>query len=335
MRKILIACLIAWLASLLGCGNHDDGPGQIELPVEPQGAIEYPEESSSCLGENCTLDLDDGRSLNFVSVKLALVHPTAASSGSLNLTIYCSDVYDEDDPNDWTQTATIATMPNDQGFQTGSVSIISGAACTIQINSWNDGTNTWTPNSAQTYLLISISGTGVVGDTSAPVAYTTGSLVDWFYAGPNGSIAYSVIIYTQPETIATGGFVPATPVDPLSVTLTVLSVPPPTVSEVGLFYVESINGQPASYTLTASAQASVSPPGTLGCKYIDNTQDAISPTSWSQVNAFFVGTSGTACPTMNLQGNWDAPIYDASTTYLIVFANTVGNLSSYVTYSVP
>jgi len=289
--------------------------------------------SEDCVG--CVY-YEDG--LKMRRVELIVEQVRMLTSGSLNLNLACSNVYGTGASNDWQQNNVSVTTTISGSIETASVSVVASVACTITINSYNDGTATWSPTAASTVM--TLSNAGVVTSNSSAQAYNNGSgTTQWFTAGPNGGTAYSVLILFAKDPL-TNSAVSLTNLSAQAVTLTVENVPAPTVSNVGLYLVPAMNGVAASYTFAATASASSSPVGTLACRYVNNTSNTYTATSWQSVNTFFNGgTGGTACPTYTpgqagTQGNWTS-IYSASNTFMVVFANTVGNLTSYVTYNVP
>lgn len=314
MRKIYLATLLSMLI-VGGCGS----PDVIKHPtrVDTNGI----QTQHECLGEDCGLNLDHEASVKMVDMQLAFM--SLAVSNQLTVDILCPNTFGSG--NDYAQNGVTIALTSGSG----TVSLVSGVACTIKVQHYFDSTPTdWQPASSP--LTISVSGSGTVTAVNTAVRYSASTNNLWLTAYPNGS--YNAIIYTASDPASTSP-ISTTPISSHSMTLTVQNVPAPTVSGLAL-YSSSLNGGSTSYTLSGSASASVSPAGTLGCKYI-NSSSANAPsslTSWSAVNTFYA-SFGTTCPTLNSQGNWTS-IYDGSNAIIVVFANTVNNLTSYVAYSV-
>lgn len=275
-----------------------------------------PIEKSSCQEDSC-LNLDDEASLKMVDMQLSFFSSVLATN-QMTVDITCFNALGSG--VDYIQTS----VPVSLTAGLGSVALVAAKACSITVQHYFDGSSTeWLP--AVSPLTINISSSGVVSTINNAVHYVASSSNVWLTVVPNGT--YAAILYTAFDPASTSAVV-VTPINSQSTSLTVQNVPAPVVTNFAL-YSSSLNGGSIIYTLSGSVSAS----GTLACKYIDNTANSITKTSWSSVNSFFSGVTGTTCPTLNVQDNWTS-IYASDKTYLVVFANTVGNLTSYATYSV-
>lgn len=114
----------------------------------------------------------------------------------------------------------------------------------------------------------------------------------------------------------------------VTVEITVDEIPAPNISDISLLIVPSMNSEPAVATITASVSGSTS------CKYIDEDRYGfINPESWQSVQAAFKSIRAVNCPsfvTPAAIGNWSTS-WNTGDTFIIMWANTVGQLSSYTT----
>jgi len=315
MRTSYLATLLSMLI-VGGCGSPDviKHPTRVDRSSIPT--------QQECVGESCGLNLDHAASLKMVDMQLAFM--SLSGSNELVVDVLCPNAFGTG--NDYSQTDVTVTLT----AGSGTVSLVAGYACTITVQHYFDNAAVrW--SAASSPMVINVGSTGTVTAVNTAVHYVDASSNNlWLTAYPNGS--YNAIIYNAADPSSTSP-ISLTPISSDSMVLTVQNVPAPTVSGLAL-YSSSLNGSSTIYTLSGSASASSNPSGTLGCKYI-NSSSANAPsslTSWSAVNTFYT-SFGTTCPTLNSQGNWTS-IYDASHAIIIVFANTIGNLTSYVAYSV-
>lgn len=265
------------------------------------------------------LDLEEGKDPfqpQMKDVSLTLLSEAPFVGGTLTLDLACDNVFGTGATDDWTMTNVAATS---------AVSIIQNKACRITVVSYYDGvTNTYTPVVLASPLVISISALGIVSPSSA-IQYTSGGgtpVLQWFSAYPGGTD--TVIINFASDAISTTTTVTSINLTGQSVSLAVNGVSAPTVSGLSLFSIPSINSAPASYTLEATVSGSTS------CKYIDNSSGTYTPTSWSSVNTAFA-LATLPCPVFTptpVSGNWTG-LWGAGIKTLIIWANTVNNLSSY------
>ncbi len=318
MKKIFYIILLLASSLHFGCGNSTS---QV-----PHTDIDNKDAESNL---DLNLDLNDDASLKMLEFKLSLMSDGIMSAGSLDLTLSCDDVFGTGASGDWTQTVSIATTGATP--DTASVSIISGKACTISMNSYVSGANTWLPSS--TALPIAISTAGNVSASGSVYEYTNSLVNQYFTAYPNGTNAALIYYSTDPTNTP----ITLTNLSPQAVALTIHNVPAPTVSFIGLFKIPALNGAAISYTFIATASPSIIPVGSLSCKYILASSFIGTITTWTDVNSIFNGVTATACPNYTplspaSLGNWTS---NYGPDYYVIFANTVDNLTSYVTYTVP
>ncbi len=248
-------------------------------------------------------------------LSLSVMNNELMATESFVINLSCDNVFGTGASADWTQSNVTAT---------NTVSIISGKACTVQVASYNDGINTYTPVSLP--LNISVSSLGSVSQAS-PVQYTsqgTSPILQWFSAQQN-TASYSVLINYAAHLIINSS-VTQNNISDTIINLSIDTIPAPTISGLKLSITNAAGV--FSYTLTATAS------GSTGCKYIDNSSSTYSATSWSSVNTAYNAAGAIACPVFTpasaTTGNWNSRWQTGKIT-LVMWSNNIGGVNSYTT----
>lgn len=246
-------------------------------------------------------------------------------SGTLTLDLSCDNVFATGATADWAMQSVSASS---------SVSLVQNKACSIAVQQYFDGTNTFTPVNVNAPLTISVATDGAVAQTS-PVQYTTGGgtpILQW-YAAAQGVSLYTIVMSFTSETVSGNSSVTPTNLASQAVPLSISGITAPTVSSLFVYDIPAINSVAESYTLVASVSNATS------CKYIDNSSATYTPTSWSSVNTAYNAGGAQACPVfvpgqLNFsQGNWTS-LWSTGVKTLIIWANTVNGLNAYTTANI-
>lgn len=244
-------------------------------------------------------------------------------SGTMTLNLSCDNVFGTSATGDWTMSNVSASS---------NVSLIQGKACSVSMAQYFDGTNTFSPVNVNSPLTISVSSDGTISPASA-AQYTTGGgspILQW-YAASQGAASFTIVINFTNEAVSGNSSVTPTNLAGQTISLTIADVLAPTVSSLLVYNIPGINSSPTSYTLVSNVSNYTS------CKYIDNSSNTYTPTSWSSVNTAF--QSAQTCPVFVpgqvgfSQGNWTS-LWSTGVKTLIIWANTVNGLNAYTTANI-
>lgn len=230
------------------------------------------------------------------------------SNPSITVDLSCDNVYG---PvlADWSVSGVVVSSATDF-----TVDVPQGFACYVELDSYFDGTNTFSPIDAR--LTIDISSTGVVS-AAAALEYTNGaSINNWF--GASAGVAWNIAISYASDIVDVQTVTDTTLVEQ-DVTIDVSEADAPDVTDVTLFTTPAMNGADANYTLTAVVS------GATGCVYIDTTINPYDGSVYSDVNTAYNDVAAVACPSdfvdgVGQEGNWDDQ-FATGDDFLIIWAN--------------
>jgi|GEM_PF-2057952 len=314
LQSILAALLSCTIVLFNGCGEGQESPIDNNAADSSDLSLDAAQASETMLPA-------------MVDVKLKVLHEGLLTAGDMTVNLACDNVFGGGATGDWTS--------NNVSTTSGStVSVVAGKACRVTLVNYSDSSNTYSAVSSS--LVVSISSSGVVTAASA-LQYTSGGgspVLQWFAASSGGS--YSIVFNYAADAITASTVTSATALTGQTITLTVAQVPAPTVSGLTVYNVPTLNGVAATYTLVVTSPVIT---GSISCKYILNNGNTYTATSWSSVNSAFNNVSAVACPQFIdggsgfSVGNWTTN-WNTGNTYLIMWANTVNNISSYTVANV-